>query len=146
MEKSECSVVKWSSRNECFEDKKKKLRLIVLNKAAKTVLNENGRKAILRALDWKKTTLQVITLFCTFLCRQCNTAKLKCGLSSPFLPKRQHKTTTLFFSSRTSIQSFRTKPPWNLPTYEKMKEFGWNKCNKVWSDSNSIFIKRRFRN
>ena len=51
MEKSEFSVVKWSSRNECFEDKKKKLRLIVLNKAAKTVLNENGKKAILRALD-----------------------------------------------------------------------------------------------
>ena len=51
MEKSEFSVVKWSSRNECFGDKKKKLRLIVLNKAAKTVLNENGKKAILRALD-----------------------------------------------------------------------------------------------
>ena len=40
MEKSECSVVKWSSRNECFEDKKKKLRLIVLNKAAKPVLKK----------------------------------------------------------------------------------------------------------
>ena len=40
MEKSEFSEVKWSSRNECFEDKKKNLRLIVLNKAAKTVLKK----------------------------------------------------------------------------------------------------------
>ena len=40
MEKSEFSVVKWSSRNECFEDKKKKLSLIVFNKAAKTVFKK----------------------------------------------------------------------------------------------------------
>ena len=33
-------MVKWSSRNECFENKKKKLRLIVLNKAAKTVFKK----------------------------------------------------------------------------------------------------------
>ena len=40
MEKSEFSVVKWSSRNEAFEDKKRRGRLIVLNKAAKIVLKK----------------------------------------------------------------------------------------------------------
>ena len=40
MEKSEFSVVKWSSRNEGFEDKKRRGRLIVLNKAAKIVLKK----------------------------------------------------------------------------------------------------------
>ena len=40
MEKSEISVVKWSSRNEGFEDKKRRGRLIVLNKAAKIVLKK----------------------------------------------------------------------------------------------------------
>ena len=40
MEKSEFSVVKWSSRNEGFEDKKRSGRLIVLNKAAKIVLKK----------------------------------------------------------------------------------------------------------
>ena len=25
----------------------------------------------------------------------------------------------------------RSKPQRTLPTYEKTKEFGWNKCNKV---------------
>ena len=38
MEKSESWVVKWSSRNEGFEDKKRRGRLIVLKKAAKIVL------------------------------------------------------------------------------------------------------------
>ena len=40
MEKSKFSVVKWSSRNEGFEDKKRRGRLIVLNKAAKIVLKK----------------------------------------------------------------------------------------------------------
>ena len=40
MEKSEISVVKWSSRNEGFEDKKRRTRLIVLNKAAKIILKK----------------------------------------------------------------------------------------------------------
>ena len=40
MEKSEFSGVKWSSRNEGFEDKKRGGRLIVLNKAAKIVLKK----------------------------------------------------------------------------------------------------------
>ena len=40
MEKSKFSMVKWSSRNEGFEDKKRQGRLIVLNKAAKIVLKE----------------------------------------------------------------------------------------------------------
>ena len=40
MEKSEFAVVKWSSRNEGFEDKKRRGRLIVLNKAAKIVLKK----------------------------------------------------------------------------------------------------------
>ena len=40
MEKSEFSVMKWSSRNEDFEDKKKGGRLTVLNKAAKIVLKK----------------------------------------------------------------------------------------------------------
>ena len=44
MEKSEFSVVKWSSRNEGFEDKKRRERLIVLNKAAKTVLKKVRNK------------------------------------------------------------------------------------------------------
>ena len=33
-------LVKWSSRNESFEDKKRRGRLIVLNKTAKTVLKK----------------------------------------------------------------------------------------------------------
>ena len=49
--------------------------------------NENSKKAILIALDWQKTTLPWITLFCRFLCRHCNTAKLKCGLRSRFFAK-----------------------------------------------------------
>ena len=102
--------------------------------------NENGKKVILIALDWKKkTTLHLITLFCTFICCHCNTAKWKCGL-------RTRQRLIFFLFSWTSIQSFRIKPQSNLPTYEKMKEFGWNKCNKVWSNWNSIFIKRRLRN
>ena len=40
MEKCELSVVKWSWRNEGFEDKKRRGRLIVLNKAAKIVLKK----------------------------------------------------------------------------------------------------------
>ena len=40
MEKSEFAVVKWSSRNEGFEDEKRRGRLIVLNKAAKIVLKK----------------------------------------------------------------------------------------------------------
>ena len=40
MEKSELSVVKWSSRNEGFEDKKRRERLVVLNKADKIVLKK----------------------------------------------------------------------------------------------------------
>ena len=40
MEKSEFAVVKWSSKNEGFEDKKRRGRLIVLNKAAKIVLKK----------------------------------------------------------------------------------------------------------
>ena len=40
MEKSEFSVVKWSWRNEGFEDKKRRGRLIVLNKSAEIVLRK----------------------------------------------------------------------------------------------------------
>ena len=40
MEKSKFSVVKWSSRNEGVDDKKRRGRLIVLNKAAKIVLKK----------------------------------------------------------------------------------------------------------
>ena len=40
MEKSEFSVVKWSPRSEGFEDKKRRGRLILLNKAAKIVLKK----------------------------------------------------------------------------------------------------------
>ena len=40
LEKSECWVVKWSSRNEGFKDKKRRGRPKVLNKAAKVVLKK----------------------------------------------------------------------------------------------------------
>ena len=40
MEKSEFSVVKWSSGNEGFEDIKRRGRLIILNEAAKIVLKK----------------------------------------------------------------------------------------------------------
>ena len=49
--------------------------------------NENGKKVILITLDWQRTTLHLIMLFCTFLFRHCNTAKWKCGVSSRFFAK-----------------------------------------------------------
>ena len=53
-------MVKWSSRNEGFEDKKRRGRLIVLNKAAKTVLKKVTKK---------KRQLDGIAL--TIVCKPC---------------------------------------------------------------------------
>ena len=42
LKKSERWVVKWSSRNDGFEDKKRTGRLKILNDAAKRILNKRG--------------------------------------------------------------------------------------------------------
>ena len=47
-----------------------------------------------------------ITLFCTFPRRHCTTTMWKC-LNFTFCREREHKTTTFFFFSWTSIQYFR---------------------------------------
>ena len=60
--------------------------------------NENGKKSNRLRLA-KQQLCTWITLFCTFLCRHCTTATWKCL-------EREHKTTTFFFFSCTSIQSF----------------------------------------
>ena len=65
-----------------------------------------------------------ITLFLTFLCRKCTTTTWR------YLISREHKTTTFFVFSWTSIQlEFNS----NLPTFDE-----------VWSTAGSLF-KWRFR-
>ena len=83
-----------------------------------------------------------------------------------FCGEREHKTTTFFFFSWTSIQSFRIHLQKNLPTFDELnemefacvqtspisfvartKEIGdvcaqarWNRRDKVWSSANSLFM------
>ena len=54
----------------------------------------------------KQQLCTCITLFCTFLCRQCTTTTKKMP-NFMFCGRREHQTTTLFFFSWTSMQSFR---------------------------------------
>ena len=53
-----------------------------------------------------------ITLFCTFLCRHCTTATWKCL-------ERENKTTTFFFFSCTSMQSFGIQLQKKLPKFDE---------------------------
>ena len=74
-------MVKWSSRNEGFEDKKRRGRLIVLNKAAKIVLNkvrykrDNSiivSKPSLESRDGNKTSVIVLpnTISSSQICKE----------------------------------------------------------------------------
>ena len=83
--------------------------------------NENGKKA-------KQQLCTCITLFCTFLCRQCTTTTWKC-LISRFVENvntRQRLYSILEFNSRKN---------WQYLTNSTR----WSKRDKVWSSVNSPF-------
>ena len=83
--------------------------------------NENGKKA-------KQQLCTCITLFCTFLCRQCTITTWKC-LISRFVENvntRQRLYSILEFNSRKNWQY--------LTSWTR-----WNKRDKVWSSVNSPF-------
>ena len=98
-------------------------------------VNENGKKAI--GFHWQNSSsARLSRFFCTFLCRHFMTTTWKC-LISRFMKGREHKTTTFFFFSWTSIQSFRIQLQRKLPTFDELNEM--EKCDKVWNSAASLF-------
>ena len=92
-------------------------------------VNENGIKAI--GLDWQNNDSARTSPFnyCTFLCRHCKTMTWKC-LISRFVEKvGTTETTTLFFFSWTSVQSFRIQRKKSCQHLRNCTR--WNKLDKV---------------
>ena len=83
--------------------------------------NENGKKA-------KQQLCTFITLFCTFLCRQCTTTTWKC-LISRFVENMNTR------QRLYSILEFNSRKNWQYLTNSTR----WSKRDKVWSSVNSPF-------
>ena len=79
------------------------IRELKLRRQWRQRYSENGKKKK-QLVCISKTTLHVHHVFCTFLCRCCTTTTWKCLIFTS-CPEREHKTTPLFFSSWTLIQS-----------------------------------------
>ena len=87
-----------------------------------------------------------ITLFCTFLCCQYKTATPKYGLSLRFVENVNTRQRLSFSFPELRYSLLELNRRRNLPTFDELKEFGWDKYDKVWSKSNSLFIMWRFGN